>query len=253
MNNSINIHDILANFTSSGNNPAPYIPQTSTGVQLVTDTVESKFAKYNPVIFNGTKHPIRFFGFIDGNNMPLSPNYVVCYDRKKEGHCIRPDINIRCMPIMEIPVNQVLTCMESKMKAFSTANGALPISQYYANCTSVPNWTNYDIIIGSEYWVDNVTKMPEHNYTAFKDRLYVPIPLFRTSDDKEPIGTYALKKRFLYNPADYCFNQVNNFQNFSKYNILECLCRYKNSIYSQSQYTKRLEDLVMQPLLRVNM
>ena len=244
------------NFISSWNSPAPYIPQTLTGVRLVTDTVESKFAKYSPKIFNGTKHPIKFFRFIDSsNNMPLSADSAVCYDRKKKGYCIRPDISVMYMTIMEIPVNQTLTCMESELKVFNTANGALPILQHSANCTSVPDpeWTNYDIIIGSEYWVDNVTKMPEHNYTAFKDRLYVSIPLFRTSDDKEPVGTYVLKKRFLYNPMDYYLNLNNGIQNFSKYNILECLCRYKNSIYSQSQYTKRLEDLVMQPLLRVNM
>ena len=184
MNNSINIHDILANFTSSGNNPAPYIPQTSTGVRLVTDTVESKLAQYSPKIFNGTKHSIKFFRFIDGNNTPLSTDSVVCYDRKKKGYCIRPDISVMYMSIMEIQVNQTLTCMESKLKVFSTANGALPMSQYSADCTSVSNWSNYDIIIGSEYWVDNVTKMPEYNFMAFKDRLYVPIPLFRTSYDK---------------------------------------------------------------------
>ena len=255
MNNSINIHDILANFTSSGNNPAPYIPQTSTGVRLVIDTVESKFAKYSPKIFNGTKHPIKFFRFIDVNNTPLSTDSVVCYDRKKKGYCIRPDISVMYMTIMEIPVNQTLTCMESKLKVFTTENGALPILQHSANCTSVtyPEWANYDIIIGSEYWVDNVTKMPEYSYMEFKDRLYVPIPLFRTSDDKEPIGTYALKKRFLYNPADYYRNGVDNF---SRYHILECLYRYKNrdninNIFSG--HIKYLENWVMQPFLKVNM
>ena len=83
------------NFISSWNSPAPYIPQTLTGVRLVTDTVESKFAKYSPKIFNGTKHPIKFFRFIDSsNNMPLSADSAVCYDRKKKGYCIRPDISV---------------------------------------------------------------------------------------------------------------------------------------------------------------
>lgn len=234
------------NFISSWNIPAPYIPQTLTGVRLVTDTVESKLAQYSPKIFNGTKHPIKFFSFIDSsNNMPLSADSAVCYDRKKKGYCIRPDISVMYMSIMEIQVNQTLTCMESKLKVFSTANGALPMSQYSADCTSVSNWSNYDIIIGSEYWVDNVTKMPEYNFMAFKDRLYVPIPLFRTSDDKEPISTYVLKKRFLYNPMDYYLNLVQGINNFSPYSMLECLYRYKNSIYSEDLYTKYLEKWVM--------
>ena len=241
------------NFISSWNIPAPYIPQTLTGVRLVTDTVESKLAQYSPKIFNGTKHSIKFFRFIDGNNTPLSTDSAVCYDRKKKGYCIRPDISVMYVPVKEIPVNQPLTCMESKLKVFSTENGALPILQHSANCTSTyPEWTNYDIIIGSEYWVDNVTKMPEYSYMEFKDRLYVPIPLFRTSDDKEPIGTYALKKRFLYNPADYFRNGVDNF---SRYHILECLYRYKNSNNVNNIFSGHIEYLekwVMQPFLKVN-
>ena len=96
------------NFISSWNIPAPYIPQTLTGVRLVTDTVESKLAQYSPKIFNGTKHPIKFFSFIDSsNNMPLSADSAVCYDRKKKGYCIRPDISVMYMTIMEILLRQM--------------------------------------------------------------------------------------------------------------------------------------------------
>ena len=227
--------------------PQPYT-STTTEQQILQPTIESIFARYTPCIFNGTKHLIKFFRFIDDdNNIQLLPDNAVYYDRGKEAYCIRQDINIRCIVTKEIKVNQTLTCITSGSTICYSDNGTLPILKYSANCTSVKDWKNYDIIIGSEYWVDTITKMPEYSLMDFKDRLYVPIPLFQNLNDAKPFGTYTLKKKFEYSPKDYFSMGVLNDSSvhISLFNITECVRRFRaNGAFDV--YTNQLEKVCIE-------
>ena len=245
----INIHEYLMNNFVNRSGSMPYTSPSNAPVGLVQPNIESAFLASIPTIFNGAKHSLSFFKFFDCNNMPLSPEMAVYYDRRKKGYCIRPDVPMICTTLNEIPASASLTCKESQNRVSFTANGTLPILQTSADCTSVFSWQSYDIIVGSEYWASSIVHMPEYNRMDFKDRLYVSIPLFRTPNDDKSIGVYALKKRFEYTTKDqYYYAKSVEDASFSLYNTMARVCKFKTDDKEgkYKDFTEKLEQWAMQ-------